>query len=166
MVEKERVHRLVLGKHKPPTPLQKRIYGNTRFKGVSYEGKNREILEATLILAMAQSYAPDSESYEKVYLFVKVADHAWVHDEISRIALDFTKRIRSYLTVENLADGQVLLRQMRKWLETIHIGYTVLWEGSSAPEHWACYGYHIGDPIPEWMRKKLWDPDNLVFQTT
>lgn len=132
-----------------PIPVQQHLYDQfPTYRGLASDALNTDTFEATVILALIQTFAKKQQTDPfRVYLFVPATLDRWVVVQLERIVKSMFQRIKSRKAPEQA-------RALGRAFHAILLGGRVL-QLSAAPDRWVAFGFKESDPIPEWMRSAL-----------
>jgi hypothetical protein len=116
-------------------------------RGYSDRGLIQEKFEAVFLLALTQTLPMGSDHVHKAMLFISAPAEKWAVEQMNRIARVIFTRLREPPNVK----AANLLKASFNHLMT---GKHVL-QMAEEPDRWAAFGFHAGDPLPEWLQKSL-----------
>jgi len=137
-----------------PTGRQQTLYSNPSAHGFSSVEVTEELVDATLVLALAQVIdLPNPDRvYHEVFLFFPTAQKSLVVSRIHNLAKVTMDRLRPIL---NEKRGQLAIAHVRKWLEVLQLGPVENWRNPAPPERWAALGYCANPKYPQWFVRGL-----------
>jgi hypothetical protein len=145
-----KLHQLFVGLQ--VTSRQSSIYENAGSHGVSSKEKDLDIIDATVVLALAK--AAEKGSYSRVHVIVPQDFRAIVFERIHLMAKNFTLSVRVLPEAAKQKKSKAIARKL---LEALHLPETRVNHifSISEPERWVAIGYSTVDPLPEWLSNGL-----------
>jgi hypothetical protein len=140
-------HRVFLGEE--PNEKQRLLYSSfPAMRGFSFQEKDPALFEATLVLAIVQTFpAKQGEELVKSYLFVPASMSAWSGEQVGASA---TKMFGVLKKKKSVAGAKMLALL----IQSVVSGSRVL-QLRNVPDRWAAFGFDQAGPVPEWMRTAL-----------
>lgn len=137
MLAVEKFHRYLLGV--PPTENQCAFYRSKR-RGVNFSGFDRDGFRAVFVLAVYTA------NYGPVLLVTSKALEKKVLAAIQEVAREIFRRFKG---------KEVPVKAFANCIKQLKIASRFL-QPNDEPRHWFSVGLGENDPIPGWLRNKLW----------
>jgi hypothetical protein len=145
------VHSLFMGNE--PTPAQARFYAS-KMRGFSDKAFNKERLAAVVVMALVMTTRKSIEDPTRVILAIPSSHDPWAVEEMNKLSKGMFDHIRkSDMTPENrITNAKNLGRLFKSFYLCNHIlQYT------EKPDCWMAFGFTKDEPIPDWMKERLYD---------
>ncbi len=120
-------------------------------KGASDRSRDEETFEATLIMAIVQTY-PRNQRPDPFtcYLFIPAIEEKWAVNKLGEIAKRMFGVLKAHKKVQ-------VAKHLGRFFHAVLLGSRTL-HLDQAPERWVAFGFdRDADPIPDWMRDGLLD---------
>lgn len=145
------IHEMFLSKS--PDSTQEHLYAAyPKARGFSHNERDLSILDATIILGLAQTWPENEEEPNQVFFLVRSADElVWCLKRLKEIAKGFFERLKK---MPSQKEAKVKAAKLiASFFNNLRIGISTQFD--EPPAHWVSYSYLASDPVPTWMRDKL-----------
>jgi len=132
-----------------PSVVQARLYSAfPQARGYSSSALDPERFDATLIMALVQTYRKGTlPTNPDVLFFVPASHEQWAIGTLK-------ESITRMFTCLKGQHRQDVAKTLSALFKHIHLGNRVL-QFVDAPARWAAFGFTDADPIPAWLRSGL-----------
>lgn len=138
------VHQIFLGSE--VTEQQEALYESSK-RGLSCRDPDAEVVDATLVVALALAKPEKDVEYSKVFIYAPASLHRSILSRIHGMAVNLTPQLRGCSDIEKRKRSCALARN---WLEALMLGAPKLGSLEVEPDRWVSIGYVKEDPLPEW----------------